>query len=95
MRVSHIAEFATSKAPTKDWVLFAVLAGKSEAKKASNGSVFATWRLTDLKGHFVVLNVFGDAHQYLWKHEAGTVFAVLNPSVLPNVLCFQALTDIS
>jgi hypothetical protein len=75
----------SKKSPQVDWVLFAVLAGKSESKKASNGTVFASWRLTDLKGCFVVLNLFGDAFQYHWKQETGTVLAILNPSVLANV----------
>lgn len=81
-------EFKEAKADSKkpeDWVLFCVLASKGTTKKTSNDNPYMTWRLSDLAGFTLPMNLFGDAHQFHYKQEPGTVLAILNPTVSVTV----------
>lgn len=70
-----------AKFKRQDWVLFAVVAHKGETKKTKTDKLYSTWKLTDMKGVTVIMNVFDEAFSTLWKIEPGTVIALLNPTL--------------
>lgn len=69
-----------------DWVIAAVVVKKLPPRVSQNGNNYSSWIISDLKSDLktVFLFLFGKAHQELWKTAAGTVLAILNPSVLKN-----------
>jgi len=68
-----------------DWVLFAVVASKSEEKIASNKATYFTWKLTDLNGFTIPMTVFAEAATHHARHLPGTVLGILNPTINTQV----------
>jgi hypothetical protein len=68
---------------TLDWVTIGVLGEKSKVRLDKKGGKFMTWRLTDLEAHSVTLFLFKGAYEAHRQCDAGDVFALINPRVLP------------
>ena len=69
------------------WLTIAALVDKGQAKQKSNGGYFSVWKFSDLRkgGLATTLSVllFDEAFSESWKETPGTVFAILNPRIMP------------
>lgn len=67
-----------------DWMMFAVLLEKSEARKSANGKKYQIWKLGNLKKTIISLFLFGSVYEKHWKESIGSVIALLNPKMIPS-----------
>ncbi|KNC56077.1 uncharacterized protein AMSG_02089 [Thecamonas trahens ATCC 50062] len=67
-----------------EWVVIGVVASKSRVQVSGRGGKYVIWTLSDLAGVSLSLFVFGGAFEALYATPVGSVFALLNPKVLPS-----------
>jgi len=92
LKVPQVLEIGKSrKKPSKDWVVFAVVARKAGSKKTEKGSQYTSWSLTDLKESFVSFNLFEDAFLEFSGVQIGSLVAILNPNVYFSRVVFLLL----
>jgi len=80
----HDMESKGKDALQADWVVFGVIAMKSDIRSSSRGEKYVIVTVCDLSGHLLSCFLFGQAFHQHYKEEVGSVIAVANAKFLNN-----------
>ena len=67
-----------------DWLVFGIIAMKSDIRSSSRGEKYLIVTLCDLRGHLLSCFLFGPAFQQHYSENVGSVIAVANAKLLNN-----------
>ncbi|GBM87290.1 Protein MCM10 [Araneus ventricosus] len=86
IKMSFIHNFIKNGDIEGDWVTMGVIIQKVPPKTSANGKTYSIWKMSDLHDVEKPVSVFlfKTAHSELWKTAVGTVFGILNPSIMPK-----------